>query len=504
MADTHDALLAKLREKIAHLPKTPGVYLMKDAAGRVLYVGKARDLRARVSSYFQDSADLLSTRGPEIAHMAGLVRDIDFLDCETEVDALLSENRLIKDIQPPYNERLKDDKTFPYLEITTSGDFPGVYVTRKPRIKGSKLFGPFTNVAGLRDAVNALQKVFKFRTCELEIAADDDRRRFFRPCLLYAINQCTAPCADRISRPAYGEDIKRLIKLLKSKRSVLLRQMINEMEQAAEHKRYEDAAVLRDRINAIQSLSLSGSVEQDVQPEVFYIDPQAGLDELQKLLELPEPPRIIEGIDIATLQGEASVGSLICFIDGKPFKSGYRRYKIRTVAGMDDYAMIREVIARRYKYAAIAEELFPDVIVIDGGLGQLHAALEAFEHMHSAVAADGGQAVKPAMVISLAKREELVYVQARSKPLKLARNNEALRLLQQVRDEAHRFGQHYHHILRRKRAFEEDVAAGRRRPKATRREQGGSAAGKKRKRKPTKGEIVVEEDLSQLDPQADE
>jgi excinuclease ABC subunit C len=504
MAGTHDVRVAKLREKVAHLPKTPGVYLMKDAQGRVLYVGKARDLRARVSSYFQDSADLLNTRGPEIAHMASQVEDFDFLDCETEVDALLCENRLIKDIQPPYNERLKDDKTFPYLEITTRDDFPGVYVTRKPRLKGSKLFGPFTNVAGLRDAVNALQRVFKFRTCTLEISADDEKRRFFRPCLLHAIGQCTAPCADRISREAYAADVQRLIKLLKSKRSVLLRQMAREMEQAAQKKRYEDAAVLRDRIKAIGSLSLSGSVEEDVQPEVFHIDPRAGLGSLQRLLELPQPPRIIEAIDIATLHGEDSVGSLVCFIDGKPFKNGYRRYKIKTVAGVDDYAMIREVIARRYKYAAIAEELFPDVILIDGGLGQLHAALEAFENLHRAVELEGGAAVKPAMVVSLAKREEVIYVQARSKPLKLARNNEALRLLQQIRDEAHRFGQHYHHILRRKRAFEEDVKAGRQPPKARRKERGRSSGGRKRKRTGRKGEIVVEEDLSQVDARQDE
>jgi excinuclease ABC subunit C len=502
MAATDDSRLAKLRRQIGHLPKTPGVYLMKNGEGRVLYVGKAGDLRSRVSSYFQDSADLLNTRGPEIAHMASLVRDIDFLDCETEVDALLTENRLIKDIQPQFNERLKDDKTFPYLEITTGDDFPGVYVTRKPRLKGTKLFGPFTNVTGLRDAVNALQKVFKFRTCELEIRADDEKRRFFRPCLLHAIKQCTAPCGDRISREAYAADIKRLIKLLKSKRSVLLRQMTKEMEQAAERKQYEDAAALRDRIKAIQSLSFSGSPDQDVQPEVFYIDPAAGLEKLQRLLGLPDRPRIVEGIDIATLHGEASVGSLVCFIDGKPFKNGYRRFKIKTVGGVDDYAMIREVIARRYKYAAIAEELFPDVILIDGGLGQLHAALEAFERMRAAVEADGVEAVKPAMVLSLAKREELVYVQARSEPLKLARNNEALRLLQQIRDEAHRFGQHYHHILRRKQAFEEDVKAGRKPSKAARKVTASSPSAK-RKRKARRGEIVIEDDTSQVDSRDD-
>jgi len=469
MSAAPDPRIERLRDKIAQFPRTPGVYLMKDTLGRVLYVGKARDLRSRVASYFLDSADLLGSRGPEIAHMAALVEDIDFLDCETEVDALLTENRLIKDVQPQYNERLKDDKSFPYLEITTRDDFPGVYVTRAPRPRGTRLFGPFTSAAGLRDAVNALQKVFKFRTCELEIREDDDRRRFFRPCLLHAINQCTAPCAALISKEDYREDVQRLLKLLRSKRSVLLRQMEAEMRAAAAEKRFEDAAVLRDRIKAIQSLSLSGDVDEHVQPEVFYIDPSRGLERLRDLLELDETPRIIEGIDIATLHGEDSVGSLVCFIDGKPYKGGYKRFKIRTVPGVDDYAMIREVIARRYRHAASAEELFPDVILIDGGLGQLHAALDAFEFMRQAIEADGGKAVRPAMVISLAKREELIYVQRRQAPVKLARNHEALRLLQQIRDEAHRFGQHYHHVLRRKRAFEEDVRTGRAPPPRRRR-----------------------------------
>ena len=198
-----DERIERLRESIAAFPKQPGVYLMKDRQGVVLYIGKAKDLRARVGSYFQDSADLLNTRGPEIARMVATVADIDVLECDTEVDALLQESRLIKDIQPQFNVQLKDDKTFPYLEITTGDDFPGVFVTRSPRLKGSKLYGPFVSPQGLRDAVNALQKVFKYRTCELDIRVDDDSRRFFRPCLLHAINQCTAPCADLISKEDY-------------------------------------------------------------------------------------------------------------------------------------------------------------------------------------------------------------------------------------------------------------------------------------------------------------
>jgi excinuclease ABC subunit C len=330
--------LENLRGLIAAFPKTPGVYLMKDSEERVLYVGKAKDLRARVTSYFQPSADLLNTRGPDICRMVDKVRHIDFIECESEVDALLKEARLIKDVQPPHNAMLKDDKTFPYIEMTTSDDFPAVYVTRKPRLKGSKLYGPFTSAASVRDAVNALQRVFKFRTCELEIHEGDEARRFFRPCLLHAIKQCTAPCAALISQDDYKKDVDRLKKFLASKRQTLVRQMQKEMEAASKEKRYEEAATLRDRLKAIQSLALQGDVNEDVQPEVFYTDPRRGLEKIADLLGLESPPRAMECIDIAHLQGEATVGSLVCFIDGKPFKAGYRRFRIGTVEGVDDYA----------------------------------------------------------------------------------------------------------------------------------------------------------------------
>ncbi len=449
-----DKRLDSIRKRVAELPKCPGVYLMKDPEGRVLYVGKAKDLRSRVASYFQPAADLLNTRGPDICRMVDSVADIDVLECESEVDALLKEARLIKDIQPPHNAMLKDGKTFPYVEITMRDDFPAVFVTRTPRLKGSKLFGPFLAPAGARDAVNALQKVFKFRTCELDIRDDDDSRRYFRPCLLHAINQCTAPCGAAISKEDYRKDIDRFKKFMASKRTTLLRQMTREMNEAATQLRFEEAAVLRDRIKAIDSLALSGDVHEHAQPEAFFVDPKKGLEKLGDLLNLDAPPRCMDCIDIAHLQGAETVGSLICFIDGKPFKGGYRRFKIQTVTGVDDYASIREVITRRYRYAAEGEELYPDVILIDGGLGQLHAGLEAFSEMN----------MRPPMVISLAKREEEVYIQARSAPVRMARNNEALRLLQSMRDEAHRFAQHYHHLLRKKKTFDQDVTDGRRPP----------------------------------------
>jgi excinuclease ABC subunit C len=197
----------------------------------------------------------------------------------------------------------------------------------------------------------------------------------------------------------------------------------------------------RDRIRLIERLERRGSPEADVQPEVFASDPTKAIEQLQKLLKSEEPIRIIEGIDIAHISGNEAVGSLVKFIDGRPFRSGYRRFKIKTVEGIDDYAMIAEVVSRRYKYALKGEELWPDLVLIDGGLGQLHAAQEALEQM-------GAPAFN---IASLAKREEEIYVTDSNQPLKLPRTAPALKLLQYVRDEAHRFAQHYHHILRRKK-----------------------------------------------------
>jgi excinuclease ABC subunit C len=449
-----DDRLAKLCEKARALPKSPGVYLMKDDKGRVIYVGKSSSLRDRVCSYFQPSTRLEFKKAP----MRDEVVDFDVLETDSEVEALLAENRLIKDIQPKYNARLLDDKTFPYLMVTTGDDFPGVYVTREPLDKGVKLYGPFTSVGAMKDAVTMLQKAFKFRTCHLDIRQDDDSRRFFRPCLLYAIKQCTAPCAAKIPKESYDEDIRNLMRFLDGDRKAVLSQLEKEMVEASKDLRFERAARLRDEIKALQALGARAKKgdQQYWQPEAFVSNPREGVQKLQEALELAEPPRIIEGIDIAHLQGGEMVGSKVCFIDGVPFKDSYRRYKIKHEQGNNDYLSIQEVVSRRYREAGLSNELYPDVILIDGGLGQLHAAMDVFKEM----------AVTPPMVISLAKKEELVYTQARSEPIKLARNHLGLKLLQYIRDEAHRFAQHYHHILRRKSQLEEDVRQGRRPPRS--------------------------------------
>jgi excinuclease ABC subunit C len=451
-----DERITKLAEKARTLPKSPGVYLMKDDKGRVIYIGKSASLRDRVCSYFQAGTKLEFKKSGLLEHVV----DFDVVETDSEVEALLAENRLIKDIQPKYNARLLDDKTFPYLMITTGDEFPGVYVTREPRTTGVKLYGPFTSVHQLKEAVTLLQRAFKFRTCHLEISESDESRRFFRPCLLYPIKQCTAPCAAKISRETYRQDVSRLMRFLEGDKKIVLRAMEKEMLEASAEQNFERAARLRDEIKALTSIGdRAKKGEQEYwQPEAFVTDPKDGMIKLQEVLGLIEPPRIVEGIDIAHLQGGETVGSKVCFIDGVPFKDGYRRYKIKHDQGNNDYLSIQEVVTRRYREAGASNELFPDVILIDGGLGQLHSAMDVFKTMD----------VKPPMVISLAKKEELVFVQAKSEPIRLPRNNAALRLLQYIRDEAHRFAQHYHHILRRKSQLEEDVKQGRRPPRAKR------------------------------------
>jgi excinuclease ABC subunit C len=428
-------------EKVKQFPATPGVYLMKDAQGRVIYVGKAKNLRNRAGHYFSKAA----AEDVRTADLVKEIADIDFLPADTEVDALLLEARLIKHIQPRFNIELKDDKTFPYLQIRIREEFPRVEFTRMPRTRGVRLYGPFTSAKSLRAAIQVLQRIFQFRTCSLDIKEENPQWRWFRPCILHSIRQCTAPCNFRVSREDYRKQIRRLCMVLDGNKDRLLKELEAGMAEASARLEFEKAARLRDEIAALKSLGLRGDVDKDVQPEVFQIEPRKGTLGLRKVLGLSETPRTIEGIDIAHLHGEEKVASLVSFIDGLPFKPGYRRYRIKTVAGNDDFASIREVVSRRFRDAGKPgvedENIFPDILLIDGGKGQLNAALDVFRLLGK----------EPPCLISLAKREEEVYRPGDAEPLKLSRHSAALRLLQYVRDEAHRFAQHYHHLLRRKK-----------------------------------------------------
>jgi excinuclease ABC subunit C len=437
------------KEKVREFPETPGVYLMKDERGRVIYVGKARNLRSRAGSYFTETAAHDRRTAELVRHIA----DIDRIDTDSEVDALLLEARLIKDIQPRFNIELKDDKSFPYLQIITSEDFPRVEFTRKPSDKGVRLYGPFAGARSLRGAIQVMQRIFRFRTCDLDIDEGDPRWRHYRPCILASINQCTAPCNERISKEEYRKDIHRLRQFLEGGKTKLLAELRDEMQGASKALEFEKAARLRDEIHLLETLNLRGDLETHEQPEVFFTDPKKGLKSLKKALDMESLPRSIEGIDIAHLGGEETVASLVHFLDGVPFKPSYKRFRIKTVTGVDDFASIREVVLRRFRPDRPEEWLHPDLLMIDGGKGQLAAALDAFREL----------GIRPPPIVSLAKREEEIFTPGSSEPIRLSRHNAGLRLLQAVRDEAHRFARHYHHLLRRKKTLEEKLPPTRKR-----------------------------------------
>jgi excinuclease ABC subunit C len=423
--------------KARTFPTAPGVYLMKDGGGNVIYIGKAKNLRARASSYFSKEA----ANDPRIRDWIGFIKDVDYIETADPIAAIFAEARMIKDIRPRFNKELKDDKTFPYLQIRTREEFPRVEITRKPRRKGVRLYGPFTGTKQLKLAVDVLQRLFQFRTCTLDIRSSDERWRWFRPCLLHSIRRCTAPCNFRVSRDDYRRQVKKLIFVLEGKKEKLIRRMEKEMRAASEALNFEKARQIRDEITAVQKLDLRGDVDKDAQPEVFPIDPKKGLAGLRKVLGLAKTPRTIEGMDIAHLSGQDTVASLVTFHDGLPFKPGYRRFKIKSVEGVDDFASMREVVTRRFRRLSEEDEVFPDILLIDGGKGQLNAAVDAFKNL----------GIDPPTIISLAKQEEEIFRPGEAESIKLSRHSAALRLLQYVRDESHRFAQHYHHMLRRKR-----------------------------------------------------
>jgi excinuclease ABC subunit C len=427
--------------KVRTFPTTSGVYLMKDTGGNVIYVGKAKNLRSRASSYFSKEA----LDDPRIRDWMPLVKDVDYIETADPVAAVFTEARMIKDLRPRFNKELKDDKTFPYLQIRTREEFPRVEITRRPRRKGVRLYGPFTNSRSLRMAVDVLQRLLRFRTCTLDIKSTEDRWKWFRPCLLYSIRRCTGPCNFRVSRDDYRRQIKKLVFILEGKKDRLLARMEREMVSASEDLNFEKARRIRDEITALQNLDLRGNAKDDVQPEVFPIDPKKGLRGLAKVLGLASVPRTIEGMDIAHLSGQDTVASLVSFLDGLPFKPGYRRFKIKTVKGVDDFASMREVVSRRFRRLRDQDEVFPDILLIDGGKGQLNAALDAFKAI----------GIDPPCLLSLAKQEEEIFRPGDAESIRLSKHSAALRLLQYVRDEAHRFAQHYHHMLRRKRFTEE-------------------------------------------------
>ena len=413
-----------LSEKLKELPDRPGVYLFKDASGRVLYVGKAVSLRKRVSSYFQPGRPLSA----KLMQLVRQTADLEWIGPGSEAEALLYESSLIKEKQPKYNVSLRDDKSYPFLKVTVEEEFPRLYIGRGTHEPGVKAIGPFANATLLRQAFGAVRRIIPFRTCRTLPA---------RACLDYHLRLCRAPCEGKISRAQYQENLSRVIRLMEGKKEEVLEDLRAGMQRAAEERRYEEAAKIRDQIGGLLQLA----------SRPRRLIPAEALADLQSVLQLPRLPRRIEGFDVSNIYGREAVGSCVCFVDGKPWKDGYRRFRVKSVAGIDDFAMMREILRRRYQglspQGTVPEKKpHPDLVLIDGGRGHLNAALEVLKELKLDLPAAG-----------IAKEFEEIFLPGRREPILLPPESRALQLLQRVRDEAHRFAIGYHRLLRGKHAL---------------------------------------------------
>jgi excinuclease ABC subunit C len=442
--------LDALRRKVAAFPKAPGVYVMRGARGREVYVGKAASLRDRVRQYFQDAARL----DEKTRALVSSVRDVTYVETSSEVEALLLESRMIKDLKPKYNVKLRSLEQYALVEIPWKEDFPRPRVTRQKGRLGSTYYGPFVSVKAMRKALNVLRRVFRFCACSRKMSAEDPRLRFNRPCLDYYIGLCSAPCAGRISKRDYRADLQRFGLFLRGKKDEVLRKLVDEMKEAASRLEFEKAARLRDELRAIESLERRGSLADGIEPVPPAIDPREAAAKLGPLLGREGPASTVEGIDLANLGGQDAVGSVVTFADGLPFKDGYRRFLIRGEATRDDYSMMREVVRRRYSRLKREHSPVPDVILVDGGLGHLRAAEEVLAELGlegPTLAAISKPARPGGLRRAQSSGADRIRTLEKPRGVRFPRGSPAYRLLQFVRDEAHRFAQHYHHIRRRKR-----------------------------------------------------
>ncbi|HHU31483.1 MAG TPA: excinuclease ABC subunit UvrC [Clostridia bacterium] len=552
-----------IQEKLKLLPDKPGVYLMHDEAGEIIYVGKASSLKNRVRSYFRPNPG----DSPKVEAMVSRIADLEWIITDTEVEALILELNLIKKHRPKYNIRLVDDKHYPYLKLTVNEKYPRIVITRSMKKDGARYFGPYTRSGAMNETLRLLRKIFPLRTCSNETMA-----RQTRPCLNAHIKRCLAPCTNQVTPEVYLDMVRDIILFLEGKQEDLIKTLEVKMNQAAENMEFERAAELRDQINAVRQVMVKQKIisadmsNQDVIAmargqgescvQIFFIregkllgrdhfflqgtdemsrseiitafveqyyskaseipqeillqeevigkellerwltdskgkrvylrTPQRGeklklvemvaknalmtleeeeltrqkkqmmtkeaVLELQRELALKKPPFRIECYDISNIQGTNSVGSMVVFENGEPKTSDYRRFQIKTVEGPNDFASLQEVLARRFKRAkAEAEEgsqgskfaKLPDLIIIDGGKGQLSSAREVMHQL----------GVDDIPTFALAEEEELLFTEGKSEPIVLPKNSPSLYLVQRVRDEAHRFAVSYHRRLREKRAY---------------------------------------------------
>ena len=561
-------------ERLRATPAKPGVYLMRDDAGEVLYVGKASSLRNRLRSYFASQSNLQ----PKIQTMVGKVADFDFILTESDQEAVILECNLIKRHKPVYNARLKDDKSYPFIKIDVAEEFPQVYITRNVSDDGARYFGPYASASSVRRTLALLKKLFPYRSCTKTITGNDPR-----PCLDFFIHRCVGPCIGAVDQQQYGEIIDQVMLFLEGKTDSVIGVISERMHQAADGLEFERAAVLRDQLRAISSVNegqkvlhltsdnldlialapgleeawvevffirqgkligrdhfIMAGTDDDEPPDILtafvkqfydanpYVPPRilvqhpladadaiqrwlgqkrdgtvrvhvprrgekrkmmqmvaenaaegleqlkirraeggdmhAAMAELQEALSLPTLPRRIECYDISSIQGTNPVGSMVVFDDGVPKSSHYRRFKVKTVEGVDDYSMMREVLTRRFKRLvkdkqdsssnghtagegrSSADQAWlatPDLVLIDGGKGHLSAALQVFLEL-------GTEHIPLA---SLAKENEELFVPQSPEPILLPRTSQALFLVQRARDEAHRFAVTFHRQRRSKRTM---------------------------------------------------
>jgi excinuclease ABC subunit C len=412
-----------LKRKVDSLPEATGVYIYKDAVGNIIYIGKAKSLKKRVASYFNR---YLSAKTQALVSR---IADIEFVLTPTEFQALLLESSLIKEKQPQYNISLKDDKSFPMIKISAD-PFPVITVCRNkdigtPRKDKAIYYGPYASATVLRQALKAIRKIFGFRTCKTMPK---------EPCLYFRLRLCPGPCSGNISRQQYTEIIKDIRLFLDSKYEKLIDKLSFEMRMASEERRFEDAAKLRDRMFALAAIG----------KDKVHFTSADELEDLKNLAGLKVMPLRIEGFDISNISGQEATGSMVSFYKGVPDKSSYRRFRIKSVAGPDDYAMIREVVRRRYSRLVNEKKAMPDLILIDGGKQHLIAAQEVLFAL----------GLDPAL-LSIAKEDENLYIKGKDKPVRFAHDTPALNLIRRVRDEAHRFARAYHHLLHKKKTFEE-------------------------------------------------
>lgn len=567
--DTDDA---KLEEKLSNLPKQPGIYQYKNSEGKIIYVGKAKNLRNRIRQYFHNPKKLdAKTRS-----LVSKISDVELIVVNSEVEALILEAVLIKKFKPKYNIFLRDDKSFPYIVITNE-PYPRVFVTRRIIHDGSKYYGPYTDVKSLRASLKLIHDVFKVRSCNYHIDDDSIKKKKIRVCLDYHIKKCEGPCEGIISMEHYLNMIGEVAKVLRGKTDSLISDLEQEMREYSEALKYENAGMVRDKIQGLRNYSerqkvvdpdlvdrdifavaaedddacgvifkirdgkivgrqhfymssVEGVEEQEIVSQLvrrFYLEadyipkeiylpveipdsvqiqkwftdkrgekvsiivPKIGdraklmgmckanakyllddlkiqklkrgektpkvLELLQKELHLKTLPRRIECFDISNIQGADAAASLVVFEDGKPKKSEYRRFKIRTVEGPDDFASMREVISRHYSNVLEENKPRPDLIMVDGGKGQLSSAVEILNTIMNNESPITNNEIKNFHIIGLAKRLEEIYFPHISEPQSIPKTSSSLKLLQRIRDEAHRFAVDYHRKLRSKRTLQTEL-----------------------------------------------